>query len=184
MQLNLPTWLTLFRLVMIPMVVIVLCLSFPGRDYLAASGFAAALITDWFDGWLARRWDQASAFGAFLDPVADKLLVCALLVMLVLHDPRVVVAIPAVIIVGREITVSALREWMAELGKRQSVAVGSLGKYKTAIQMTAILVMLMDLSQPRGTLYVAGLALLGIAAALTVWSMVAYLRAAWPHLRD
>lgn len=183
MAMNLPLWLTFFRLLLIPVVVGLLCVEFAARDALVATGFFLALATDYLDGWLARRWNQTSEFGAFLDPVADKLLVCATLVMLVYQDPRLVVAVPAVIIVGREITVSALREWMAGVGARGMVAVGAAGKYKTAIQMGAILIMLADVSAPRGLAYLVGVVFLAIAALLTLWSMAMYLRAAWPQLR-
>jgi CDP-diacylglycerol--glycerol-3-phosphate 3-phosphatidyltransferase len=180
-RLNLPIWLTLFRLILIPFVVALMFVPLAGANVVAAILFGIALATDWLDGHLARRWNQTSAFGAFLDPVADKLIVCAVLVMLVYRDPHYYVALSATVIVGRELTVSALREWMAELGERGVVAVGSLGKYKTAIQMAAIFLMLFDLAQRSG-IYMVGVVLLVIAAALTLWSMVMYLRQAWPRL--
>jgi CDP-diacylglycerol--glycerol-3-phosphate 3-phosphatidyltransferase len=180
-RLNLPIWLTLFRLILIPFVVALMFVPLAGANIVAAVLFGIALATDWLDGHLARRWNQTSAFGAFLDPVADKLIVCAVLVMLVYRDPHYYVALSATVIVGRELTVSALREWMAELGERGVVAVGSLGKYKTAIQMAAIFLMLFDLAQRSG-IYMVGVVLLVIAAALTLWSMVMYLRQAWPRL--
>lgn len=183
MPINLPTWLTLLRICLVPLVAALLCVDFPGRDQLATAGFALALVSDWLDGWLARRWKQESDFGAFLDPVADKLIVCTVLVLLVYHDPSLLVALPVAIIVGRELAVSALREWMSERGARSEVAVGAAGKYKTSIQMIAILIMLADLSQPRGGFYDFGLMLLSLGALLTVWSMWQYLRAAWPRLR-
>lgn len=182
MGLNLPTWLTLFRLAMVPFVITVLFIPFPQSHYFATLGFGLAVATDWFDGWLARRWNQTTDFGAFLDPVADKLLVCTVLVALVHSDPRLFVALPATVIIGREITVSALREWMAELGKRGSVAVGVAGKYKTTIQMLAMFIILFDL-MARTWLYDFGVTLLWLAAVLTLWSMGLYLRAAWPQLR-
>lgn len=178
---NLPLWLTAFRLVLIPFVIALLFVPVAGFNAVAAVLFAVALATDWLDGFLARRWQQTSAFGAFLDPVADKLLVCAVLVMLVYRDPQWYVSLFATIIVGRELTVSALREWMAELGERGVVAVDKLGKYKTAIQMTAIVLMLAGLFDG-GTVYIVGVVLLGIASVLTLWSMSMYLRAAWPRL--
>lgn len=178
---NLPIWLTLFRLVLIPFVVGLLFVQLPGFNVAVAILFGLALATDWLDGYLARRWNQTSAFGAFLDPVADKLIVCAVLVMLVYRDPHYFVALPATIIVGRELTVSALREWMAELGQRGVVAVGPLGKYKTALQMLAIFLMLFDLYDQRW-LYIVGVTMLAVAAALTLWSMAIYLRQAWPTL--
>ena len=183
MRLNLPTCLTLFRLLMIPLVLSALLMPFQGNHLVAAGGFGLAVATDWFDGWLARRWNQATDFGAFLDPVADKLLVCTVLVALVYCDPRLAVALPATVIIGREITVSALREWMAELGKRGVVAVGVAGKYKTTIQMLAMLIMLYDLVAATW-LYNFGVTLLWIASVLTLWSMIMYLRAAWPAFSD
>lgn len=174
-------WLTAFRLVLIPFVVTLLFLPFAHYDIIAAFLFAIAVATDWLDGWLARRWNQTSAFGAFLDPVADKLIVCSVLVMLVYRDSHWYTALFATIIVGRELTVAALREWMAELGKRSTVAVGRLGKYKTAIQMLAITIMVARLYE-KDWIYIVGMVLLGIAAALTLWSMLLYLRAAWPLL--
>lgn len=179
---NLPTWLTLFRLVLIPVVVVMLCIDFPMRDHIVTVGFAIAVVTDWFDGWLARRWQQESAFGAFLDPVADKLIVCTVLVFLLYHDPRLLMALPVVVIIGRELTVSALREWMAEQGERNIVAVGSIGKYKTAFQMIAIVLLLWDMTRPSGFIYGVGLALLWVSAILTLWSMFQYMRSALPRM--
>lgn len=180
MRINLPTWLTLLRLLLVPIIAALLFLpAFPARNLLAAGFFGLAFLTDWLDGWLARRWNQTSHFGAFLDPVADKLIVCVVLALLIYHDPRVVVAVPAITIIGREITVSALREWMAELGQRGAVAVGTAGKYKTTIQMFAIMIMLYALPFRDGW-YDLGTFLLGVAALLTLWSMVRYLQAAWP----
>jgi CDP-diacylglycerol--glycerol-3-phosphate 3-phosphatidyltransferase len=179
--LNLPTWLTLFRLVLIPFVVWLMFVALPGFNIAAAVLFGFALVSDWLDGYLARRWNQASPFGAFLDPVADKLIVCAVLVMLVYRDPHYFVALPATVIVGRELTVSALREWMAELGQRGIVAVGPVGKYKTALQMVAIFLMLFDLYDKQGV-YIAGVVMLAVSAVLTLWSMVVYLKQAWPAL--
>lgn len=182
MRLNLPTWLTLFRLLLVPVIILLLLMpSFDGRNLLATAAFGLALATDLLDGWLARRWDQTSHFGAFLDPVADKLIVCVVLVLLVYQDPHVSVALPAIVIIGREITVSALREWMAELGQRGVVAVGAAGKYKTSIQMIAILTMLYALPDGGG-LYGFGVTLLWVAGLLTLWSMIRYLYAAWPLL--
>lgn len=181
MGLNLPTWLTIFRLALVPFVITVLFVPFPGDHYFAAAAFGLAVATDWFDGWLARRWNQTTDFGAFLDPVADKLLVCVVLVGLVYSDAKFLLALPATIIIGREITVSALREWMSELGQRGMVAVGVTGKYKTAIQMLALFIMLYDLAL-KSWLYDVGVALLWVASLLTLWSMFVYLRAAWPQL--
>lgn len=145
--------------------------------------FVLASVTDWLDGWLARRWQQESRFGAFLDPVADKLLVVAALILLLYDRPGIVLALLATVIIGREIAISALREWMAELGARKSVAVSWLGKLKTGFQMTAIALMLWE--QPVGELpvYQVGYALLIVSAVLTLQSMFAYLRAAWPQMQ-
>ena len=153
----------------------------PTRDAVACGAFVLAALTDWLDGWLARRWNQTSAFGAFLDPVADKLMVGAAL--LVLLELGRVDAVIALIIIGREITISALREWMASIGASGSVAVHRLGKFKTAAQMVAIPCLLYW--QP---LYGLSIGLLGqvlivVAAVLTVWSMCYYLHRAWPEIR-
>jgi CDP-diacylglycerol---glycerol-3-phosphate 3-phosphatidyltransferase len=179
--LKLPNILTLLRVALIPILVVVwfLPLSYAGQT--TAAIFLLAALTDWFDGWLARRWQQESAFGAFLDPVADKLMVAAALVLLVDAFNSVLVTLAAMVIIGREIVVSSLREWMAEIGQRGQVAVSWLGKLKTSAQMVAILLCLalpvkIDLMHP-------GLWALGLAAALTLWSMWSYLRAAWPHLQ-
>jgi CDP-diacylglycerol---glycerol-3-phosphate 3-phosphatidyltransferase len=182
MRLNLPTWLTLLRVLAIPVLVGVLCFGERNPDWLACSIFTVAAITDWLDGYLARKLNQTSPFGAFLDPVADKLMVATALVMLVSTDPRLIVAFPAMVIIGREITISALREWMAELGQRTHVAVSSIGKYKTTMQLIAIGLMLLKGSLYGYSVYRLGLACLWIAAVLTVWSMIVYLKAAWPVL--
>jgi len=177
-----PTLLTFARLALIPVLLLVYYLPVPWAGPAAAAVFAAAGATDWLDGYLARRLNQTSPFGAFLDPVADKLMVAVALVLLVQTHPTVWMALPAAVIIGREIAVSALREWMAELGSRARVAVSLLGKYKTAFQMTAIILLLYG--RPLGGLptQAAGLALLYAAVALTLWSMAVYLRAAWPLL--
>jgi cardiolipin synthase len=144
--------------------------------------FIIAAITDWFDGFLARRWNEVSAFGAFLDPVADKLLVAGVLLLLLQLDRTNFVI--AFIIIGREITISALREWMAQIGASKSVAVSSIGKIKTAAQMVAIPMLLYG--QPIGSLDILWLGqhLLEIAAILTIWSMLYYLQKAWPTIKD
>ena len=180
--LNIPNILTMLRVALIPVLVALAYLPYDWRFLVSALVFLLAAITDWFDGYLARRLNQSTAFGRFLDPVADKLMVAAALVILVQwHHDRVLVVISAIIIVSREITISALREWMAELVKRASVAVSFMGKLKTTMQMTAITVLL--LNNEALNMYL-GFPLLIVAAALTLWSMVIYLRAAWPHLRD
>ncbi|VXC26701.1 phosphatidylglycerophosphate synthetase [Pseudomonas sp. 8AS] len=178
---NIPNLLTVLRVLLIPVIILLFYLPF-SWSYLAASGvFALAAITDWFDGYLARRWEQSTPFGAFLDPVADKLMVAVALVLLVEEHASFWLTLPAVIIIGREIVVSALREWMAELGARAHVAVSNLGKWKTAAQMVALVILLAN--PPLLTFWVGlGFALLIVAAALTLWSMLQYLLAAWPHL--
>jgi CDP-diacylglycerol--glycerol-3-phosphate 3-phosphatidyltransferase len=182
---NLPNLLTWLRMLAIPLLVAVFFLPVEQRtaNTIATTLFVVAAITDWFDGWLARKLGQTSAFGAFLDPVADKLLVCAALVMLV--ELQRVEALVALIIIGREIAISALREWMAQIGARASVAVHSLGKFKTVAQLVAIPMLLFD-AKLFGLLdcRVAGSWLIYIAALLTLWSMFYYLKRAWPFLRD
>jgi CDP-diacylglycerol--glycerol-3-phosphate 3-phosphatidyltransferase len=148
----------------------------------ASTVFAFAAATDWLDGYLARRLEQSTPFGAFLDPVADKLMVAVALVLLVQAHANLWLTLPAAVIIGREIVISALREWMAELGARAQVAVSNLGKWKTAAQMLALVILLAN--PPAFTFWVVlGYVLLIIAAGLTLWSMVQYLRAAWPHLK-
>jgi CDP-diacylglycerol--glycerol-3-phosphate 3-phosphatidyltransferase len=184
MQLNLPTGLTLLRIALIPVFVAVFFMSFRGANLLCAALFGLAALTDWLDGYLARRLDQTSAFGAFLDPVADKLMVAAALVLLVQAIPTPWMAVAAVIIIGREIAISALREWMAQIGRQRRVAVSLIGKFKTTAQMVAVLLLLYR--EPVGffpTLEV-GLGLLLVAAMLTLWSMGNYLIAAWPALQS
>jgi CDP-diacylglycerol--glycerol-3-phosphate 3-phosphatidyltransferase/cardiolipin synthase len=131
MRLNIPTTLTLGRVAVIPLVLGLFYVDWPPARHVAALLFIAAALTDWLDGYLARLWNQTSAFGAFLDPVADKLLVAVALVMLLRDDPRSVMGVLVAVIIGREITISALREWLAELGQRRRAAVGLLGKLKT-----------------------------------------------------
>ncbi len=189
MPFNIPILLTWLRVALIPLVVGVYYLPehwLPVADRNLASTlvFIVAAITDWFDGYLARRWNETSAFGAFLDPVADKLMVAGALLVLVQLDR--VNAIIAFIIIGREITISALREWMAEIGARKSVAVSSLGKIKTAAQMVAIPMLLFHDPLFDGVLDIhrCGELLLWVAGVLTVWSMFYYLRRAWPLIKE
>ncbi|MCB6183116.1 CDP-diacylglycerol--glycerol-3-phosphate 3-phosphatidyltransferase [Leeia sp. TBRC 13508] len=181
---NLPTLLTWLRIVLIPLFIGIYYLPekwlpMPDKNLTATAFFVLAAVTDWFDGYLARKLNQTSSFGAFLDPVADKLMVAAALVMLVQLGRAD--AMFAVIIIGREITISALREWMAGLGARKSVAVSYVGKLKTAAQMIAITALLFDWQFASGTdTRMVGRGLLVIAVILTLWSMVYYLRQAWP----
>lgn len=178
---NIPNLLTVLRVALIPVFVLVFYLPFSWCYWIASLIFGLACITDWLDGYLARRWQQSTAFGAFLDPVADKLIVAVALTLLVEKHSNLWLTLPAIIIIGREIVVSALREWMAELGARAQVAVSQLGKWKTAAQMGALVILLAN--PPVLTLWVLlGYGLLTIAAMLTLWSMFQYLWAAWPHL--
>ena len=175
-----PCSLTLFRITpIIPVFVGLFYLDAEWVNEVVTGLFVAAAVTDWLDGYLARRLQQTSAFGAFLDPVADKLMVAAALVLLLQADPRALIAIPAVVIIGREIAISALREWMAELGQRSTVRVAMVGKLKTAAQMLSITFLLYG-KVPETLVYKAGVVLLYIATAMTLWSMIVYLRAAWP----
>ena len=186
MRLTLPLLLTILRVAVIPVVLALFYLPIPHARQIATVLYAAACITDWFDGWLARRWGQTSKFGAFLDPVADKLLVAVCLVML-LHvqaDANPLFSLLVAIIIGREITISALREWMAELGSRANVAVSWIGKLKTAFQMTAIGMMIWEIPTFGLPWFDMGFALLFVAAALTIWSMIIYLKAAWPMMKE
>ena len=181
---NIPNILTLLRIALIPVFVGIFYAPWSWANMLTALVFALAAITDWFDGFLARRWNQTSAFGAFLDPVADKLMVAVALVLLVEAHPSPWVAIPAAVIIGREIAISALREWMAEIGKRATVGVSMIGKVKTTAQMSALLMLLYNEPLFGVPIYDIGLVLLYIAAILTLWSMIVYLRAAIPILLD
>lgn len=184
MEFNLPIALTLLRIALIPVFGLVFLLEPGWANIATVSIFVLAGLTDWLDGWLARRLGQTSAFGAFLDPVADKLMVAVALVALVVMHPSAAVAVPAAVIIGREIAVSALREWMAELGQRAKVRVNQVGKIKTTAQMAAIAMLLYRSDLGPIPLQAAGLVLLYVAAALTLYSMVVYLRAAWLVLRE
>ncbi len=183
-RLNIANTLTWFRIAAIPLVVLLFYMPLGWSHPLAAVVFFLAAITDWLDGYLARRLNQTSAFGAFLDPVADKLMVTTALVLIVQADPRWYIALTAAIIIGRELTVSALREWMAELGRRHHVAVSGSGKLKTILQMLGLGFMLWRYDIAGLPIYPVGKALLIVAAGLTIWSMIIYIRAAWPHLME
>lgn len=184
MKLTLPLLLTLLRVAAIPAVLALFYVDWPYARQWACVLYSAAAITDWFDGWLARKWKQESKFGAFLDPVADKLMVAICLVCLLHADPDGLLAAMVAVIISREITVSALREWMAELGSRASVAVSWVGKLKTGFQMTSIGMMIWRDPFLGIPWYELGYWLMLVAAALTIWSMVVYLRAAWPMMKD
>jgi len=183
MKLTVPTMLTLLRIVLIPVLVLVFYLPFNWTNFAAALIFAFAAITDWLDGWIARRYNLSSAFGAFLDPVADKLMVAVALLLIVQKHPTVWMALWAAVIIGREIAVSALREWMAELGERATVKVAVIGKIKTIAQMTALICLLYAESLWGLPIFIIGDWLLAVAALLTLWSGLAYLYAAWPILK-
>ncbi|HEY5764147.1 MAG TPA: CDP-diacylglycerol--glycerol-3-phosphate 3-phosphatidyltransferase [Rhodocyclaceae bacterium] len=183
---NLPTSLTWVRVALVPALFVLFLLPASMieptvRDITATAMFVAAAVTDWLDGYLARRLGQESAFGAFLDPVADKLMVAAALIILVALGR--VEAVVAGIVIGREITISALREWMAELGARASVAVSMVGKVKTVAQMVAISFLLYDAPLWGLPIHELGTALVYLAVVLTLWSMAYYLRCAWPLLK-
>ncbi|UXN35576.1 CDP-diacylglycerol--glycerol-3-phosphate 3-phosphatidyltransferase [Avibacterium paragallinarum] len=181
MKLNFPTILTLFRVVLIPFFVLAFYLPFAWAPFLTTAIFFVAAVTDWFDGYLARKWNQSTPFGAFLDPVADKVMVVAALVLVVEYQHSFWVTLPAIVMISREIIVSALREWMAEIGSRNKVAVSWLGKVKTASQMLALGGLLWRYN---ALMEIAGIVFLYIAAILTVWSMLQYLKAAKDNLLE
>lgn len=184
-QFNIATSLTWFRIAAIPLVAVVFYWSSPWARPAAAMVFLLAAITDWLDGYVARRLQQTSKFGEFLDPVADKMMVSTALILLVQADPEQnIVAVAAAIIIGREIAVSALREWMAGLGARHRVAVSGYGKLKTIMQMTGLGFMLFKAPLMGLPIYKIGVYLLVLAAGLTIWSMIGYIRAAWPSKQE
>jgi CDP-diacylglycerol--glycerol-3-phosphate 3-phosphatidyltransferase len=183
MSVSLPNTLTWLRIAAIPLIVLLFYLPYPWSDPAAGLVFAAAGVTDSLDGYLARRLGQTSRLGAFLDPVADKLVVAVALVLLVGRDSRALIVLTAVVIIGREIAISALREWMAEIGQRRKVAVSQLGKLKTILQIVGLSMMLYREPLLGMPTYRVGVALTVLAAVATLVSMVAYLRAAWPELR-
>ena len=178
---NLPNILTLLRIAMIPVFIVVYYLPWEWHHLAAAAIFGLAALTDWIDGYVARKLNMVTPFGAFLDPVADKLIVAAALILLLEVHSTPWFALPAIIIIGREIVISALREWMAELGTGQSVAVSTMGKVKTWVQMVAIAILL--LAKPDQELLTdIGFAAIYVAAGLTLWSMLYYLKQAWPQM--
>jgi CDP-diacylglycerol--glycerol-3-phosphate 3-phosphatidyltransferase len=179
---NIPNYLTYARIALIPVFALIYLLPFSWSHWLAAILFALAAITDWLDGFLARSLNQESRLGAFLDPVADKIMVAVVLVLLVAQPYITYIALPAAIIICREIIISALREWMAEVGKRTSVAVSFIGKVKTFAQMLALLLLISYVPSGPMWLLVGGMLLLYLAVILTLWSMVLYLKAAWKDL--
>lgn len=180
---NIPNLLTLFRLFLIPVFILCFYSGMENARFWASFVFCLAAITDALDGYLARKLEQSTPFGAFLDPVADKVMVAVALVLIAVDSVSLWVTIPAIIMIGREIVISALREWMAELGKRANVAVSNLGKYKTIAQMLALIGLIW-----RPELWLVswftpvGMLLLYVATVLTIWSMYSYLKAAWRDL--
>ncbi|MCR3755806.1 MAG: phosphatidylglycerophosphate synthase [Sodalis sp. Psp] len=181
MQLNIPTWLTLLRVVTIPFFILVFYLPFKWAPLCCTIIFILAAATDWFDGFLARRWKQTTRFGAFLDPVADKVMVAMALMLVAEHFHSWWITLPAATMIAREIIISALREWMTEIGKCSSVAVSWTGKVKTTAQMLALVSLLWRPDDIMAAMII-GIAALYIAAVLTFWSMFQYLYAAWHDL--
>ena len=180
---NLPNVLTISRIGLIP----VFALAYLATDnyhWIAALFFAAAAFTDWVDGYLARKLDQTTPFGAFLDPVADKLIVITALVLLIGSHASLWLTIPGLVIIGREIVISALREWMAEMNRRGVVTVSGIARVKTTLQMVAVIILLANAPAMGRPWVIVGLVLLYAAAVITIWSMVIYLRAAWPTLKE
>ncbi|CUX97129.1 CDP-diacylglycerol--glycerol-3-phosphate 3-phosphatidyltransferase [Candidatus Hoaglandella endobia] len=180
MQLNIPTWLTMFRILMIPLFVLAFYLPFSWATICCSLIFVLAALTDWFDGFLARRWKQTTRLGAFFDPVADKIMVAMALVLVAEHFHSWWITIPAATMITREIIISALREWMAEIGKRSRMVVSWIGKVKTTAQMLALIALLW---RPDYLLVTEiGITALYIATVLTYWSMFKYLYASWSDL--
>ena len=183
MTLTIPTMLTMFRILLIPVMVGLFYLPHPWTNIFVSAVFILGAITDWLDGWIARRYGMYSAFGAFLDPVADKLTVAFALILVVERHDTAWMALLSAVIIGREITISALREWMAQVGAHGLVKVAGLGKLKTIVQMVAISCLLFERDLLGLPVFRIGEWLLAIAAALTLWSGWDYLRAAWPTMR-
>ena len=188
MLINIPNILTVLRILAIPVFVVIFYLPWSEAHFWATFIFCAAALTDWLDGYLARKLGQTSAFGAFLDPVADKLMVVMALILLIERNPTpfpdVALTLACAIIIGREIVISALREWMAEIGERAQVAVSIIGKIKTLVQMFAIPFLIYEYDIGQFPTSEVGFVLIWIAAALTLWSMIIYLRDAWPILKN
>ena len=179
---NIPNQLTLLRIGMIPVFVVLYYLPWGWSHIASAAIFSLAALTDWVDGYLARKMGLETPFGAFLDPVADKLIVVVALIMLLQSNPTIWFALPTVVIIGREVVISALREWMAERGLREEVAVSMLGKVKTWVQMAAIIFLLLA-GKEFGVFAVIGYLGLYASAGIALWSMLVYLKQAWPEMR-
>ena len=180
---SLPNVITVARIFLVPLFVLTYLSTWEWRYIATAFLFGLAAFTDWLDGYLARKLDQTTPFGAFLDPVADKLIVVTALVLLIGHHANLLLTLPGMIIVGREIVISALREWMAEMNQSLAVAVSRLGKIKTTIQMIAIAVLLANPPAFDSMWVMIGYVLVYVAAFMTLWSMLVYLHAAWPTLK-
>jgi len=180
---NIANILTLIRIACIPLMVFVFFSNLENARPLSAIIFIIAALTDWLDGWVAREFDQTSKLGAFLDPVADKLIVCIALLIIVQSDPSIINTLVSIVIIGREISISALREWMAELGERHQVSVIAFSKLKTILQMTGLSCMLYEEPLLGLDIYSIGMISLIVASILTVWTMVIYLAKAWPYLQ-
>lgn len=184
LEFNLPTNLTLLRIAFIPLLVVVFYLPWAYANVVSTAIFMLAGFTDWLDGYLARKMRMETPFGAFLDPVADKLMVAVVLVLIVQQQPDPYLAIPSAVIIGREITIASLREWMAELGKRAKVKVSQLGKWKTSLQMFAMTLLLYRDDLLGIPINALGYGFLYIAALLTLWSMVNYCVTALAAIRE
>ena len=182
LEFNLPTNLTLLRIALIPILMVVFYLPWVYSNIACTVIFTVAGFTDWLDGYLARKWGQETAFGAFLDPVADKLMVAIVLVLIVQSESSIYMSIPAAVIIGREITIASLREWMAEIGQRKKVKVSHLGKWKTTAQMVSIGMLLYQNDLFGLPIRDIGYVLLYIAAILTLWSMIGYLKIALENI--
>ncbi len=176
--------LTLIRIACIPLIVVIFFSSLEYSRPLASFIFILAAITDWLDGWVAREYNQISKLGTFLNPVADKLIVSRSLVLIVQNDPTIINTVTAMIIIGREITISALREWMAEIGERNQLSVIGYAKFKTVLQMFGLAFMLYKESVVGLPIYVVGQIFLISAAALTLWTMIIYMVKAWPSIQE
>ena len=183
MAITIPTWLTIFRIFTIPVMVATFYWGHPQSHFITTFVFVLGALTDWLDGWIARKFNMGSAFGAFLDPVADKLAVAIVLFLIVQRHHTAYMAMLAAVIVGREITISALREWMAQMGAHGLVKVAGLGKIKTIFQMVALSCLLFQENLFGLPIFLIGQVLLSLAAALTLWSGIDYLRAAWPSMQ-
>ncbi len=183
-NINLPTLLTLLRVALIPVLVVFFYLPWSYANVATTFIFFIAGVTDWLDGYLARKMQMETKFGAFLDPVADKIMVAIVLVLLVESQANIWMTLPAAIIIGREITISSLREWMAEIGQRATVKVSQIGKWKTSAQMLAIACLLYRDEIAGVSMNLFGLVMLYIAAILTLWSMMSYLKAAYTSMAE